>query len=261
VTSGAAELVVLGAGSALPRAGYGPSGYALRPLAGGPWTLLDCGPGTVRTLGAVGIDLTRVRRVVFSHYHPDHCLDLLALFFARRNPALGSVPELELFGPPGLQKLVERAPETFGSWVEDPRATARELPFDGARQIAFERPDLAGRGFANGHTPHAVSWRFELPSGTVLCYSGDSGDAPGLRAAAAGADLFLCECSFADEAAVPHHLTPTSAATVARDARARQLLLTHFYPELDPAAAVAVAARTFAGPVRAVRDGWREALP
>ncbi|MHC4262529.1 MAG: MBL fold metallo-hydrolase, partial [Planctomycetota bacterium] len=67
--SGHPGVVVLGAGSALPRAGYGPSGYALRPAAGAAWTLLDCGPGTVRMLGQAGIAIEAIERVVFSHWH------------------------------------------------------------------------------------------------------------------------------------------------------------------------------------------------
>ena len=49
--SASAELVVLGAGSILPRAGYGCAGYALRPTPDGALTLFDCGPGSLRALG------------------------------------------------------------------------------------------------------------------------------------------------------------------------------------------------------------------
>ena len=58
-----ATLHVLGAGSILPRAGYGCSGYALRPAPGEPVTLLDCGPGSIRALGGAGIDVAEIERV------------------------------------------------------------------------------------------------------------------------------------------------------------------------------------------------------
>lgn len=251
---------MLGAGSALPRAGYGPSGYALRPAAGAPWTLLDCGPGSVRMLGEVGIDPSEVERVVFSHFHTDHCLDLFALIFARRNPALLGAPTLELVGPRGLARLVAQAPAALGDWVVDRDCRVCELDADGAGRIAFETAGLAGVGHENGHAPRAVSWRFELPGGQVLCYSGDSGEVPALVRAAQGADLFLCECSFPDEAPVEHHLTPTSAARAAREAGVRRLVLTHFYPALDPRSARSRAAETFAGQIECARDGMRLAL-
>ena len=61
-----ATLAVLGAGSILPRVGYGCSGYALRPAPGAPVTLLDCGPGSIRALAGVGVELGEVERVVLS---------------------------------------------------------------------------------------------------------------------------------------------------------------------------------------------------
>ena len=97
----AAEWTVLGAGSILPRAGYGCAGHALRSTPGGRVTLFDCGPGTIRALASAGIGLGEVERVAISHFHPDHWLDLLALAFARRNPASQPAPRLELVGPRG----------------------------------------------------------------------------------------------------------------------------------------------------------------
>ena len=210
------ELRVLGAGSALPRAGHGPAGYALRPSRNGRWTLLDCGPGSIRQLANVGLRVEDVERVVFSHWHTDHCLDLFALIFARRNPALGDLPRLDLVGPLGLRQLVEHGPEALGHWVEDRAAAVEELVSDAEGTVRFERPGLSGVGHENGHAPHAVSWRFELEGGRSLCYSGDSGEVPALERAARDADLFLCECAFPDAEAVEHHLTPSSAAGVAR---------------------------------------------
>src|SRR5688572_26913771 len=97
-----AQLTVLGAGSILPRAGYGCAGYALRPAKGARVTLFDCGPGSIRALGAARIDLNEIERVVISHFHADHCLDLFALAFARNNPTLHPLPTLEIVGPVGL---------------------------------------------------------------------------------------------------------------------------------------------------------------
>ena len=114
--SASAELVVLGAGSILPRAGYGCAGYALRPTPDGALTLFDCGPGSLRALGAAGLELGAVERVVLSHYHPDHCLDLFALFFARRNPNHEPRP-LEVIGPAGLERIQSGAEQAFGGWV------------------------------------------------------------------------------------------------------------------------------------------------
>lgn len=249
-----ASLSVLGAGSILPRAGYGCAGYALRPAPGAPVTLLDCGPGSIRGLGSAGIALGEVRRVVLSHYHLDHCLDLFALAFARHNPALGTVGEIELVGPRGLCARLEGAPAVLGHWAAMPRCVLREV--EPGEELL--RDDLCWRSVANGHTQESLSWRVE-PAGAArawsLVYTGDTPEDERVAELARGAGVLLAECSFPEEEAVPNHLTPTGAARLARQAGARALVLTHFYPSMQPEEARARAARVFDGPIELARDG------
>ncbi len=253
------ELVVLGAGSILPRPGYGCSGYAIVPESGGDVTLLDCGPGSVRALGGAGIALERVRRVLLSHYHPDHCLDVLALLFARRNPALDAAGPLELVGPVGLRALVDAGRSAFGRWVEDPHATLKEVSLEADGRASFERDGVVFTCVATGHSAEAVAWRVER-GGTSLAYTGDTPENTDVADLARGVDLFVAECSFPDDEAVPNHLSPTSAGEMARRAECSTLLLTHFYPGLDPADAVEGAGARFPGPIEAARDGSRHVV-
>ena len=249
-----AELSVLGAGSILPRRGYGPAGYALRPGPGEPVTLLDCGPGSLRALGVAGIGLDEVRRVVFSHYHLDHCLDVFALAFARRNPRF-QAPPIELCGPAGLERLVEGAPRALGRWARDPCARLREVAVDREGRGAFAAGGMCFTCVENGHSAGAVSWRIELPGGAVLAYSGDTGAVPAVARLARGADLFVLECSFPDAAAVPTHLSPTSAGRMAQESGAAACLLTHFYPETDPRRSREIVGQIYSGTVHLARDG------
>jgi ribonuclease BN (tRNA processing enzyme) len=256
----AGRLHVLGAGTALPRpsrAGrcYGPAGYAYEACSGGPLTLFDIGPGSVRQLGNLGLSLERVERVVLSHFHPDHCLDLFALTFARRNPAFGGTAPLEVLGPRGLSAWYEAGVASLGEWVRERRL---ELVEDGPAGWAAGREQGGFRLFASptGHTPNALAWRLEPGSGGgALVYSGDSGERPELAALARGAELFLCECSFPDGRESEHHLTPSGAARLAHSAGARRLLLTHFYPELEPEEAASAAQRGCRSAVSAAFDG------
>ena len=250
----AATLHVLGAGSILPRAGYGCAGYALRPGPGEPVTLLDCGPGSVRALGDHGIGLAEVRRVVLSHFHLDHCLDLFALAFARRNPRFDP-PPLELAGPVGLARLVGEAPRVLGRWAADPNATVREIPLDADGRGGFEAGALVFTCAENGHNAESVSWRVEHTDGWSLAYTGDTNDDPRVAELARGVDLLVSECSFPEEEAAQNHLTPRTAGALAAAAGASRLLLTHFYPSMDPEAAGAGAARVFAGPIELAHDG------
>jgi ribonuclease BN (tRNA processing enzyme) len=257
-----ASLWVLGAGTALPRPAlgerrFGPAGYAWMPAPGGPVTLLDCGPGSVRQLGALGIALERVERVVLTHFHPDHCLDVFALTFARRNPALLGLGPLELLGPPGLTTWYERGVFALGEWVRDRQINVIELDFAAWAQGLY-RGTLRLSAAPTGHTPNALALRLDFEERGLRkawVYSGDSGPNPALTQLARGAELLVCDCSFPDGAARPDHLTPAGAGRVALDAGVQHLVLTHFYPELDPEAAVRGAQAVFSGSVTAAHDG------
>jgi len=246
-----ASWIVIGAGSILPRAGYGSSGYALRPDFGAPVTLFDCGPGTLRSLAAAGIELADVKRVVLSHFHVDHMLDLFALAFARRNPAF-EAPPLELIGPCGLGKRLAGVADALGGSTRFERTEVIEVePAEEVQEL--EREDMRLSWVRTQHTDSSLAWRADLAM-TSVTYTGDSCEVPEVARLAHGTGLFVAECSFSDEAGTPNHLTPSSAARLAKAARVRCLLLTHFYPGLDPLEARAVAARTFEGPIEIAHD-------
>ena len=246
---------VLGAGSIVPRAGYGCAGYALRPAPGAKVTLFDCGPGTLRALPSVGIELEELERVVLTHYHVDHCLDVFALFFARRNPRYDPLFELELLGPPGLARFLARGAGTLGGLVGDTAVRVTEVELDARGGALLEREGLRLACVANGHTDTSVSWRADLASGGSLAYTGDTPECAAVAALARGVDLFTIECALTDEESPAKHLTPSAAGRMARDAACGRALLTHFYPHVDPERARAVAARAYPGPIELARDG------
>jgi ribonuclease BN (tRNA processing enzyme) len=88
-------------------------------------------------------------------------------------------------------------------------------------------------------------------------YTGDTGPSADLARWARGCDLLLAECSLPDERALAIHLTPSQAGTLAREADAKSLVLTHFYPLVEAAQPARRAAERYAGPVAAARDGDR----
>jgi len=247
---------VLGAGTILPRTGYGSAGHALRRADGGPVTLFDCGPGTIRALGPTNLAIGDVERVVVSHFHPDHWLDLLALAFARRNPTLGDLPALEIVGPRGLAEILERGASLVGSksWLRFERTTVVEIDPAGGREPP-DRGPIRLTWVATGHTPEGVAWRADLEGGASVAYTGDTGENPSVADLARGASLFVCECSFPDDRGMELHLTPSSAGRLAARAECRRLLLTHFYPAVDPETARKEAAKVYRGPIEVSRDG------
>ena len=251
----AAEWTVLGAGAILPQPDRGCSGYALSPHAGGQVTLFDCGPGSLRMLAQTGIELAEVRRVVLSHFHPDHCLDVFALLFARANPNFDA-PALEIIGPVGARELVAGPPGRLARWLPSTGVSVHEVTPDRDGQAHWSGDDLELIGAPTEHTKESLAWRANTPLDSVT-YTGDACEVPAIAELAAGCDLFVSECSFTDEEATPNHLSPSSAARLATRAGVGELLLSHFYPGNDPDAAVARAGEVFGGPVRAARDGTR----
>lgn len=261
VSEATSTFAVLGAGSAVPRAGYGPAGYALELVPDGPVTLFDCGPGTIRALPSVGLDVTRVERVVLSHEHTDHVLDLFALAFVRRSPKLApSFVPLEIVGPRGTKQLVARAPGAIGRWVGFEDTSVREVTPEEDGFGVTRLGDLDARFTRTGHTPVALAWRVEVPGFGGLVYSGDTGLEPRVGELARDAELFVVECSFPDGSGMSHHLTPTQVAELIRTSGAKRVLLTHFYPENDPEEAREIVARATGVPVVAARDGIRVRL-
>ena len=76
--------------------------------------------------------------------------------------------------------------------------------------------------------------------GQVFSFVMDTRPCPGATALARGADLLVCESTYlateAKEADAHRHMTAEQAATLAREAGARRLVLTHFsqrYPSLE----------------------------
>ncbi len=102
--------------------------------------------------------------------------------------------------------------------------------------------------------------------GQVVAFVMDTGWCDGALALAEGADLLVCEATFAsaeaDLAAAYGHLTAAEAGRLAAEAGARRLLLTHFsqrYPDVGPL--VDEAASSFSGEVVAAADLARVAVP
>jgi ribonuclease BN (tRNA processing enzyme) len=92
--------------------------------------------------------------------------------------------------------------------------------------------------------------------GAVIAYTGDTGPSPALAALGRDADLFIVDATGRPQ---PDELdlTPAQAGEAAAAAGARRLLLTHFWPGSDRAAAVAAARERFGGEVLAADEGLR----
>src|SRR6266436_8949203 len=248
------ELVTVGTGTVAPSA---------RRTAPCHWVgqgdlriLLDCGPGALHRLAEFGLPWQQITHVVLTHFHPDHFGELPMLVFALRHAAEPPRKDpLVILGPAGTVRLVKALAQGFGPWLLDPGFPIGILdvrdgePFPLNAEVNLET-------FPVPHTPESVALALAAPEGRLV-YTGDTGPSSKLARWAAGADLLLAECSLPEEMALDSHLTPERAGELAREAGARRLVLTHFYPPVETSDPARAAGARFNGPIAAARDGDR----
>ncbi|MEU3825310.1 MBL fold metallo-hydrolase [Streptomyces sp. SID486] len=244
-------LTVLGTASPHPGPGRPCSGYLVS--GGGAEVWVDAGPGTFAALQQ-HTDPARLTAVWISHLHADHSADLLAAAYAFAFGGMTPPAPVPVYAP---QDCARRLAGFFGRPDVDFLKGVfdfRDL-YDG-HEARHWNLRLTARAVA--HDTETYGLRAEC-QGSVLAYSADSGPCAALTELASGADLFLCEADIDEHRDGEHlrqvHLTPEDAGRVAREARVRELLVTHVGPALTREAATARAAHAAGRPAYAAVEG------
>jgi len=260
------HLIVLGSCGAWPEPGRACSGFVVE--SDGFRVVVDLGYGTlsrllayVGTTNAAGIDA-----VLVTHRHADHAADLHGLFRARWFGARRAGP-IPLYSPAGVIEMLV-------SMEEDPEQSRSNLEqvFDWhpLPHSDYDVGPLRLRSFALPHWVPNAGIRLECEQFTVA-FTGDCGPDPALAELGRDADLYVVEATdreFGDEQAQgtadrqpKFHLNAREAGQAAREARARRLLLTHFWPGNDREKSLAAAATVFHGPIALAEEGQIHRLP
>jgi ribonuclease BN (tRNA processing enzyme) len=220
------ELTVLGSAASYAGADQACSGYLIEHE--GTTIMLDCGNGTLANASHI-TDVTSIDAVIVSHAHTDHFLDLYALEAAMRFGPEGPMGSLPIYLPEGLWERM-----------------CALLPAKGAAHLseAFE-PHVLRAGEALQFddltvTPHLVdhdgltfAFVIEAPDAR-LAYTSDTRDGEAVRAAVAGCDVLLAECTLPSEYAGRWpHMTAAEAGALAKGSGAELLVLTHLWPTAD----------------------------
>jgi ribonuclease Z len=232
-TTGGRELVVLGTASQVPTRERNHNGYLLR--WDGVGVLFDPGEGTQRQMTLAGVAASEVDAICITHAHGDHCLGLP-----------GVLQRLSLDGVTGPVPVVH--PAAAAGYVErlrsasayDDRLDVRLRAVDGPGRV-LDLPGLAVEALPLRHGVPTFGYRVVEPDGhrmmpDRLRARGVAGPDVGrllregsLRTAAGVVHLEdVSEDAEAGVAAAYGHLTARDAATIAREAGARRLVLTHF---------------------------------
>ena len=251
------EITVVGSGTVVPRLERRQSCIVVE--AGGETLVFDLGSGAVRGMLRTGLDPFAVDRIFFTHFHPDHTVDVVPLLFSIKYGAEEERSRpLYLTGPEPFQAFWDSVTRVWGEFMlGDYPTRVSELPHECLSPLDLPGCRLSWAPAA--HRPESIAYRLDNEEGSFV-YTGDTEYSKSLVDLARGAQTMLIECSFPDESPVPGHLTPSGVAEVASQAGVRRVVLTHVYPAADELDLRAEVGRGFGGEVVVAHDGLRFGL-
>ena len=248
------EITVVGSGTAAPRLSRRQSCVVVE--TGEETIFFDLGSGAVRGMLHAGLDPFTVDRIFFTHFHPDHTVDIVPLLFAIK---YGTEEEREksliLYGPEPFERFFGSITDVWGEWMlGDYPTEISELPHDCPSPLDLS--DLSVSWAPAEHRPESIAYRLETES-YALVYTGDTEYSDSVVKLARGAHTLLIECSFPDGTPVPGHLTPSSAARIARESGVERVVLTHIYPPADALDLAQEVRRGYEGKIIVAEDGLK----
>jgi ribonuclease Z len=281
------QVVLCGTGSPLPDPKRAAACTAV--IAGGKFVLVDAGPGSWETVDLANLPIGSLSAVLITHFHSDHIGDLGEAI--TQSWIAGRAQPLDVYGPPGVSRIVDGLREVYAFDVDHRVAHHGEqfMPREAAGAVAHEIAlppegsteavlvgrfgELEIRAFRVDHAPvsEAIGYRFDWRGRSVVI-SGDTRASKSLLENARGADLLVHEAlqpAITEQASrvakrlgrervaklasdiAGYHTSPREAAEIAKSAGVKQLVLTH----LVPAPNNVIARRLFLEGTSGVFDG------
>lgn len=192
--------------------------------------LLDCGASSLVAMKQQSVEPNDIEYVVISHLHGDHFGGLPFLIldgqFRRRTR------DLHVVGPPGTEGRLVAAMEALypNSSTTERRFNVTYSELSEGNPVTCGGANVTGFEVTHGSGAPAFATRLEL-GGVVVGYSGDAEWGPGVVSAAAGADLFICECYGAGRT-VRNHIDYETLVAHRDELTAKRLILTHMGPAM-----------------------------
>ena len=246
------HITVVGTGTVVPSLERRQSCIVVR--AGGETLVFDLGSGAVRGMLRAGLDLFSVDRIFFTHFHPDHMVDVVPLLFSINYGSQETrTKPLSVSGPEPFSEFWADLMKVWGEWmVGDYPTLVSELPRECPSPIEFDACKVSWAPAE--HRPESIAYRLDAES-SAFVYTGDTGYSESVIGLARGADTLLIECAFPDDAPVPGHLTPSAVSRIASEAGVNRVVLTHIYPATDQLDLASEVGDGFDGEVIVAEDG------
>ncbi len=225
------KLTILGSGTGWIRLDRNAPGYLVE--VENFCLLLDCGPCVIKQLLKLGKRLEDISAIFISHFHPDHVSDIIPFFFATRY-SLGYQKKgiLELYVYEEFISFFELLNKAFNNWISPPEGLLRINLLPKERNYPFFIGPFKAFTTPVKHNSESLALRLEYKDKSLV-YSGDTGYCKELIDLSTDADLLLIECSNSEKLKVEHHLSPEEVADIAKKAKVKRVVLTHFYPHSE----------------------------
>ena len=234
-----AKVTILGCGSAKPTKTTSPSAQLVD--IGDKRFLVDCGEGVILTMQKLGIRTARLYNIFISHLHGDHCFGLIGLLTTLG--MLKRTQPMHIYAQPDLEKLLQPLldyhandreydiifhpinPRKHEVIYEDRTVSVETIPLKhGVPTCGFLFKETRRIKQEDGSLEYVTTKRYAYCSDTLYHRQ--------IIEQVKGIDLLYHEATFADcglsKAQTTFHSTALQAATIARDADVKQLVIGHF---------------------------------
>jgi ribonuclease BN (tRNA processing enzyme) len=222
------KITVLGSGSCVPSHKRYPSSYFFYSSKLKENWLIDIGEGALFRLSEAGESYRDIDRIFISHTHPDHIGALIPLVLALKyTPGFKRDKPLFIYGPESVREYLDMHldfapylkcdfPIRFISCSSNSEVDIGECLIETMKMRHFE-PTLG------------YKWSF---NGKIIVYGADGEVSEELINLSKNADFLILESSYPKNKPSSGHLMTFEAGKVAREAGVKQLLISHFYPEV-----------------------------
>ncbi len=221
------ELTILGTGDAFASHGRFQSGYIID--SPNCRILMEAGPTALCAMKRLDFKPADIDMILISHLHGDHFggMPFLLLEYLYESPRQ---KPLTIIGPP---RLAERTWSLFRTMFPGTKPDLGRL-IDKLKFVVLEPGfnqkigPMHLRAMRTPHMKHDFSLAYRIAIGDKsIAFSGDSGWTEELLPFVAGADLFLCECTYFESAQLDFHMNyPQLKANRARF-DVERMVLTH----------------------------------
>ena len=262
------EITFLGTSSMIPTKHRNQQAIFLK--YGKEGILIDCGEGTQRQFKMAGLKLTKLTKILITHWHGDHVFGLPGILQSLKPDQYTKT--LEIYGPRGIKKQIKLLLKTFpiskliklkiteikkGTFFENKEFVLSCMPlkhsvktfaysFKEKEKRKIKIPNLSklnipGPLIGNLQKGKTIKWKNKTYSPTKFTKS-----VPGKKITiiadtllikncyqiAKNADILICESTYLNKlkhkAKKNLHMTAKQAATIAKKAKTKKLILTHF---------------------------------